>query len=109
MLRWVALILIAALIGLQLKLWAGSGGMHEVQTLRQSVKKQNDDNDRLRQRNQALAADVSDLKHGEQAVEARARAELGLVKPGETFYQVVDKPAAAASIPAPATPDSGRP
>jgi cell division protein FtsB len=101
MLRWIALILLVILIGLQLKLWTGSGGMREVETLRASVKKQGEDNDRLRQRNQALAADVSDLKHGEQAVEARARAELGLIKPGETFYQVVERPAGAASVPAP--------
>jgi cell division protein FtsB len=108
MLRWIALVLLVILIGLQLKLWTGSGGMHEVETLRASVKKQNEDNERLRQRNQALAADVSDLKHGEQAVEARARAELGLIKPGETFYQVVERPAGGASVPAPASPgDSG--
>jgi cell division protein FtsB len=101
MLRWIALILLVILIGLQLKLWTGSGGMREVEALRTSVKKQGEDNDRLRQRNQALAADVSDLKHGEQAVEARARAELGLIKPGETFYQVVEQPAGATSAPAP--------
>ena len=99
MLRWIALILLVILIGLQLKLWTGSGGMHEVQALRASVQKQDADNDHLRQRNQALAADVSDLKHGEQAVEARARAELGLIKPGETFYQVVEQPAGATSAP----------
>ncbi|MEI7038153.1 cell division protein FtsB [Fulvimonas yonginensis] len=99
MLRWIALVLLVILIGLQLKLWTGSGGMREVHTLRAAVARQNADNDRLRQRNQALAADVSDLKHGEQAVEARARAELGLIKPGETFYQVVEQPAGAASAP----------
>ncbi|PWK92982.1 cell division protein FtsB [Fulvimonas soli] len=102
MLRWVALILLALLVGLQFKLWTGSGGMREVDALRAAVKKQSDENDRLRQRNQALAADVEDLKHGEQAVEARARSELGLIKPGETFYQVVERPAAAASAPPPA-------
>lgn len=107
MLRWIALILIVILIGLQLKLWTGSGGMHEVQTLRASVKKQGEDNERLRQRNQALAADVTDLKTGEQAVEARARAELGLIKPGETFYQVVEKPGAASSTLPPAATDAG--
>ena len=99
MLRWIALVLILILIGLQLKLWTGSGGMHEVQALRAAVTKQRADNERLMQRNQALAADVSDLKHGEQAVEARARAELGLIKPGETFYQVVERPAGSASAP----------
>jgi len=110
MLRWIALVLLVILIGLQLKLWAGSGGMHEVQALRGAVTKQGSDNDRLRQRNQALAADVSDLKHGEQAVEARARAELGLIKQGETFYQVVEPPAGGASAHTPATAsDSGGP
>jgi cell division protein FtsB len=102
MLRWVALILLLILIGLQLKLWSSHGGMSEVASLRVSVKKQSDENDKLTQRNQALAADVNDLKHGEQAVEARARGELGLIKPGETFYQVVEKPAngAAPAVPA---------
>lgn len=107
MLRWVALILIALLIALQMKLWSDTGGMREVDTLRAAVKKQTDDNQRLLQRNQALAADVADLKGGEQAVEARARAELGLIKPGETFYQVVEKPASAASAAGAASAPTG--
>ena len=102
MLRWVALILLLLLIGLQIKLWTGNGGVHEVEALRMQVKKQGEENDRLQQRNQRLGADVDDLKSGEQAVEARARAELGLIKPGETFYQVVEKPAAASSGTVPA-------
>jgi cell division protein FtsB len=97
MLRWIALILILVLIGLQLKLWSGNGSMREVDSLRVAVKKQADENTRLLQRNQALGADVLDLKHGDQAVEARARTELGLIKPGEVFYQVVEQPAAAGS------------
>ncbi|WP_426271528.1 cell division protein FtsB [Dyella kyungheensis] len=108
MLRWVALILVLVLIALQVKLWSGTGGVHGVETLRAAVKKQGEDNDKLTQRNQALGADVSDLKHGEQAVEARARAELGLIKPGETFYQVVEKPGAT-QAPASATSTSGNP
>lgn len=100
MLRWVALILLLMLIGLQFELWSSHGGMSEVASLRAAVKKQQDENDKLTQRNQALAADVNDLKHGEQAVEARARGELGLIKPGETFYQVVPKPAAGTAAPA---------
>jgi len=103
MLRWIALVLVLVLIGLQLKLWSGNGSMHEVDSLRVAVKKQTDDNAKLLQRNQALGADVLDLKHGDQAVEARARTELGLIKPGETFYQVVDRPANAGSTPTPAT------
>lgn len=109
MLRWIALILLLVLIGLQVKLWTGNGGVHEVETLRAAVKKQTEDNQRLLQRNQALGADVDDLKHGEQAVEARARGELGLIKPGETFYQVVEQPGTAASAapPAPAASSGG--
>jgi cell division protein FtsB len=102
MLRWVALILILILVGLQLKLWSGAGSMRDVDSLRIAVKKQTDDNDHLLQRNQALGADVQDLKHGDQAVEARARTELGLIKPGETFYQVVEMPTTATSTSPPA-------
>jgi cell division protein FtsB len=104
MLRWVGLALIILLIVLQLKLWVGNGSMREVESLRASVKTQTDENAGLQKRNQALSADVEDLKHGEQATEARARSELGLIKPGETFYQVVE-PASAASAP-PAAPDT---
>ena len=107
MLRWIALVLVLLLIGLQLKLWTGNGSMREVDTLRVAVKKQTDDNAKLLQRNQAVGADVLDLKHGDQAVEARARTELGLIKPGEVFYQVVEPPAGAATAlppPPPAKP-----
>jgi cell division protein FtsB len=109
MLRWIAIVLILVLIGLQLKLWSGNGSMHEVDSLRVAVKKQADENAKLLQRNQALGADVFDLKHGEQAVEARARTELGLIKPGETFYQVVDQSAHAGSTPPPAAASAGQP
>ncbi|MEO8809459.1 MAG: cell division protein FtsB [Rhodanobacter sp.] len=108
MLRWIALLLLLLLIGLQLKLWSGSGSMHEVDSLRLAVKKQSQDNAALLKRNQSLAADVHDLKHGDQAVEARARTELGLIKPGEVFYQVVEQPARPASAAVPAT-SSGPP
>jgi len=103
LLRWVGLILVVILIALQLKLWVGGGGMAEVDSLRASVKKQTEENATLQKRNEALAADVEDLKHGEQATEARARQELGLIKPGETFYQVVE-PGAATSVPPPPPP-----
>ena len=107
MYRWVALVLLLLLVGLQLKLWSAHGGMHEVDALRASIKKQADENTRLQQRNQALAVDVADLKHGDQALEARARTELGLIKPGETFYQIDNQPAGASStlpLPPPARP-----
>lgn len=109
MLRWIAVLLVLLLIGLQVKLWTGNGSMREVDTLRVAVKKQADDNARLLRRNQAVGADVLDLKQGDQAIEARARTELGLIKPGEIFYQVVEPPAGAASAPSSAAPPAGSP
>ncbi len=104
MLRWLALILIVLLIGLQVKLWVGDGGMRDLHAIRGRVAAQKAHNAELKKRNEALAADVEDLKHGRDAVEARARSQLGLIKPGEVFYQVVSPPAGAAStLPAPAS------
>ena len=103
MIRWLALILIALLIGLQIKLWIGDGGMRDLRAIRARVAEQKAENAKLQQRNEALHADVEDLKHGRDAVEARARSQLGLIKPGEVFYQVVNPPggASAASLPVP--------
>ena len=88
---WPVLILLLALLGwLQYRLWFGSGGQREVEALQQQVRQQARDNTGLKQRNEALAAEVEDLKSGEAAVEERARSELGMIKPGETFYRVVE-------------------
>ena len=97
LLKWLALILIALLMGLQIKLWVGDGGMRDLRAIRARVAEQQAQNAKLKQRNDALHADVEDLKHGQDAVEARARSQLGLVKPGEVFYQVVNGAAGAAS------------
>jgi cell division protein FtsB len=96
-LKWLALVLIALLVALQVKLWVGDGGMRDLRAIRARVSEQQAENAKLKQRNDALHADVEDLKHGQDAVEARARSQLGLIKPGEVFYQVVDTPAGAAS------------
>ena len=103
-LRVLILALLALLGMLQYKLWLGAGGHREVAALRAQVQAQEAENLRLQQRNEALAAEVDDLKSGEAAIEERARSELGMVKPGETFYRVVeDAPAGtAAPLPAPA-------
>lgn len=98
--RLLALVLLAVLILLQVKLWVGSGGWREVEQLESNVATQSKENAKLEQRNAALAAEVDDLKQGEAAVEERARAELGMIKPGETFYRVVE-PSEAAPAPAP--------
>ncbi len=90
MLRYVALVLLALLIALEVKLWAGDGGMREVWLLQRKLDEQKADNQKLKQRNEALAAEVQDLKNGKAAIEERARSEQGLIKPGEVFYQVVE-------------------
>ncbi|MGH8147712.1 MAG: cell division protein FtsB [Rhodanobacteraceae bacterium] len=109
MLRWLALILIALLIGLQIKLWVGDGGMRDLRAIRARVAGQQAENAKLKQRNDALHADVEDLKHGKDAVEARARSQLGLIKPGEVFYQVVNLPPGASTAAAPPSASSSAP
>jgi cell division protein FtsB len=90
MFRLIALLLLALLVALQVKLWAGSGGLAEVRQLEQTVARQRAENEELLRRNEALAAEVDDLKRGQAAIEERARAELGMIKPGETLYRVVE-------------------
>jgi cell division protein FtsB len=96
--RWWALALLLLLLaGLQYKLWWGEGALGEARALQARVADQRSENARLQQRNDDLSAEVEDLKSGEAAVEDRARSELGMIKPGETFYRVVD-PAAKAPV-----------
>lgn len=90
MLRWAALILLILLVALQVQLWTGHGGLRDLWRLQQSVAEQKKANDALKKRNETLSAEVEDLKHGKEAIEERARSELGLLKPGETFIQVVE-------------------
>jgi cell division protein FtsB len=89
-LRWVLVALIALLALLQYRLWWGEGGRRSVADLSRQVEQQTHENEGLQQRNAALGAEVEDLKSGEAAVEERARSELGMIKPGETFYRVVE-------------------
>jgi cell division protein FtsB len=89
-LRVLFLLLVLLLASLQYRLWFGNGGQRAVEALRTRVAKQEAENLRLQQRNEALKAEVEDLKSGEAAVEERARSELGMVKPGETFYRVIE-------------------
>jgi cell division protein FtsB len=89
-LRWIALVLVIVLIALQVRLWTGQGGLRDVWRLQQRVAQQKAENAQLKKRNETLSAEVEDLKHGDEAIEERARSELGLLKPGETFYQVVE-------------------
>jgi cell division protein FtsB len=85
--RVVALLLIALLVVLHAQLWFGRGSVGEVQRMRADLAAQNQRNEHARAANLALAAEVRDLKEGLDAVEERARMELGMLKPNEIFVQ----------------------
>jgi len=87
-----AIILGILLVILQVDLWFGEGSLTAMWQFESETAKQERQNKRLQERNQALAAEVRDLKSGMHAVEERARTELGMVKENETFYQIVDDP-----------------
>lgn len=82
------------LVLLQYELWIAPTGVRELYQLRQTISSQQTENAHLHQRNQVLVAEVRDLKQGLDAIEERARGELGMVADGETFYQVLDAPEA---------------
>jgi len=86
-------ILAGILLGLQYPLWLGDGGLLSYWKLRQEISAQKTENTQLRERNAALEAEVRDLKEGYEALEERARAELGMVRRGETFYQLIERDA----------------
>ncbi len=82
--------LVALLLLLQYPLWLSSSGVVALWQLDRKVTAQEEENARLKERNLALTAEVVDLKGGLRAIEERARMELGMVKRGETFYQVIE-------------------
>jgi cell division protein FtsB len=84
-------LLVGILVGLQYPLWLGDGGLLSLWKLKQEIAAQKVENTRLRERNLALEAEVRDLQEGHEALEERARAELGMVRRGETFYQMIER------------------
>ena len=88
-------ILLVLLLILQYRLWFGDGSIQEVSRLRDEAIASHEELIRLNTRNQALAAEVADLKRGLDAIEERARADLGMISEGETFYQFVMEAGAA--------------
>lgn len=85
--------LVALFLGLQFSLWLGDFGLVRYWQLEERVEAQAEVNERLEVRNRQLEAEVIDLKHGTDALEERARAQLGMVKEGEEFYQVIEEEA----------------
>jgi cell division protein FtsB len=96
--RYLTLTLIALIVLLQYPLWFGKGGWLRVWKVDAEVKEQQAVNKKLQTRNNGLDAEVRDLKQGYEAIEERARSELGMVKPDEIFFQVVE-PAGATPAP----------
>jgi cell division protein FtsB len=82
-------VLLLVLVGLQFRLWVGEGSLAEVATLRQQLVEQRAELADLHERNATLQAEVDDLKEGLAAIEARARSELGLIRQGETYFQLL--------------------
>lgn len=82
-------LLFALLIGLQYRLWYGEGSLSEVTSLKHQLAVQRTELDDLHERNATLQAEVDDLKEGLAAIEARARSELGLIREGETYFQLL--------------------
>ena len=89
--KYLTIILAVLLLLLQYDLWVGDGSIANVWRLQQSLEVQQAENQKLRERNAALEAEVRDLKQGMEAIEARARNELGMIRKDETFVQIINK------------------
>ncbi|CAM4053373.1 cell division protein FtsB [Vreelandella rituensis] len=86
--KWLVIALGVMLALLQYRLWLGEGGWQDLQTVRERVAVLEAHNQPLRERNARLAAEVSDLKNGLDAVEERARSDMGMVRTDEQFFWV---------------------
>ena len=94
-LRWLALAFVALIVVLQYPMWLGKGGWLQVREFDRQLAAQKEANAKLKVRNDALDADVRDLKAGVEAIEERARSELGMVKQDEVFFQLRQRPESA--------------
>jgi len=95
--KWLWVLLVVFILGLQYRLWVGENSLAELWGVKGKIETQDAINSELEARNDALKAEVGDLKQGLEAIEERARSELGMIKDDETFYQLVT----------PATPQEG--
>ncbi|NIM28443.1 MAG: cell division protein FtsB [Gammaproteobacteria bacterium] len=86
----LTVVLISLLALVQFRLWVGDESLAEVWRLRQAIASQTSENALLASRNQRLEAEVRDLKNGIEAVEERARLELGMIRRGEIYFQIVE-------------------
>jgi len=109
--RLLAVLLAVCIVLLQWPLWIGKGSWLKVWQIESQVSEQKKQNDKLAARNAAMDAEVRDLKTGTDAIEERARNELGMIRADEVFYQILDGRASApaTSTPAGTTPPAPKP
>ena len=88
--KLLTVIMVFLLLLLQYRLWTGNGSLVEVNLLKDEIEKIENENENLKERNLSLTAEVFDLKWGHEAIEEIARSEMGMIKDGETFYQIID-------------------
>ena len=86
--RWLAIAFALLILALQYPMWLGKGGWLQVREYDRQLAAQREANAKLKMRNDALDADVRDLKTGSEAIEERARAELGMIRQDEVFFQI---------------------
>ncbi len=103
--KLLALFLLLLLLWLQYKVWLEEGGVPEVIELQKEVESVKNEVDILQERNSSLDAEVKDLKKGFDAIEERARSEMGMIKKGETYYQVIE-PKDVYSVPSRPSPNN---
>jgi cell division protein FtsB len=94
--KWLTAALVIVVLLLQYRIWLSEDGVRELRRLETAVAAQRAENDQKVERNRQLAAEVRDLKNGMQALEERARSDLGMIASNETFYQVVPPRSVAA-------------
>ena len=103
--RWLALVFVLLIAALQYPMWLGKGGWLQVRELDRQVEVQRAANATLKVRNDVLDAEVRDLKTGTEAIEERARSELGMVRRDEVFFQVQSGVAPTKGTAVPPAPD----
>lgn len=87
----LVILLTLLLLQLQYALWWGQGSYREVKLLQKKIAERHQENEKLKLSHEALFAEIQDLKKGGAAIEERARMELGMIKKGEIFYQIIEK------------------
>lgn len=88
--RWLIGTVLILLILLQTRLWMGEGSIAQYHHLRERIDEQLQTNEYLLERNRELAVEVDALRHSDDAVEERARADLGMIRDGEIFYMIIE-------------------